>query len=156
LSNPYAAIDREPIWAALMAKLKSGLGTQIQTIGRRHISPPELSAAMQPAVFVIQVRETKTSTPRGLPGKLILQGFIFVYCATSGASEIAGQESNLAATQLNALKKAIDDAIAPDQASGIQSLGGLVSHCWIDGDTDEDPGIFGQQAMAVIPVNILC
>jgi hypothetical protein len=57
----------------------------------------------------------------------------------SAANEIPGQETHLAATDLNALKKLVDNALLPDNTDGACTLGGLVSHCWVEGDTQEDP-----------------
>jgi hypothetical protein len=155
MSSQYTAVDREPIWVALLALLRTSLGSQVKTIGRKHMMPPDLEPSMQPALFVIQTGEHKTSAPRGLSGKLTLTGYLFLYLVAPSAIEQPGAETQLAATQLNALKKAIDTALAPDEVTGAQTLGGLVSHCWIEGESGEDPGVYGDQAMAVIPINIL-
>jgi hypothetical protein len=80
--------------------------------------PPDLSIAQQPAVFVVQKQETKDPRPRGLTGKLTLHGFIWIYVYESAANELPGQETHLAATDLNALIKAIDDALVPDTTDG--------------------------------------
>jgi hypothetical protein len=149
------SIDREAIWVKLYQVIKTSLGSSVVTCGRKHVMPPDLSVAQQPAVFVIQKQESKDPRPRGLTGKLTLHGFIWIYVYESAANEVPGQETHLAATDLNALIKAIDDALAPDTTDGACTLGGLVSHCWVEGETDQDPGIFGQQAMALIPVHIL-
>jgi hypothetical protein len=62
---------------------------------------------------------------------------------------------------MNTLLGAVDDALAPDgpkqpwNPQNVQTLGGLVEHCWTEGDTDKDPGISTNQGFAVIPVYIL-
>ena len=43
----------------------------------------------------------------------------------------AEKEANLAA---------IDAALAPSALTGLQTLGGLVSHCWIEGKLMKDAG----------------
>jgi hypothetical protein len=152
----YAAVDCEPIEVALLALLKANLPKDMfQTIGRQHVPSAELSAAQQPALFSVIVEESKASAPRGLTGKLILHGVLIVYFQRSGASEIPGQETTLGATQLNVLKKAIANALAPLEATGLQTLGGLVSHCWIEGDTKQDPGIWAAQGTFIVPIHIL-
>ena len=126
------------------------------SMGRKHKPPPDLSSAEQPAMFLIQVKETHVPKPRGVPTKLALHGFIIVYLEAPVADEPIGQETVLAATQLNNLFTAIDAAFLPDNAlNGVFTLGGMFSHCWIEGDTDQDPGIFGSQAAAILPVHIL-
>ena len=149
------SIDREAIYVALFNLLQTQLSNSFVTIGRRHIMPPDLSPAQQPALFVCGVGESKDPKPRGTPGKLTLDAMLFVYAYDSALNEEPGQEQQLAATQINQLLAAIEDALAPTGPTGVQSLGGLVSHCWIDGKTDIDPGILSQQAVAFIPVHIL-
>ena len=159
------SIDREAIYVALFNLLKNKLNGLFVTIGRRHVMPPDLSPSQQPALFVCGVRESSDPRPRGTTGKLKLTAVLFLYCYESALNDTPGDEQTLAATQINQLLKAIDDALAPTLSfadgvdrpdpNGVQTLGGLVSHCWTEGDTEIDPGIFGQQAAAVIPVNIL-
>lgn len=160
----YKAIDREPIWAALaalFAPLAIANGGIFQTIGRQHVRPPTLTDDQQPALFVVQQRETTKPGPRGLPGKVTLTGFLVVYfVAPMPLLEPTGAETILGSTMLNAFLLAINQAIAPTSLDPqtmqpVQTLGGLVSHCWIEGDTDMDTGVFTQQGAAIVPVKIL-
>ncbi len=155
--NPYASVDREAIWAALYNWMVAQVGNQFVSIGRKHVPPPDLVPAAQPALFVVQVKETHVpQKPPGVPTKLILHGFFIVYCAAPAADEDIGAETVLAATTLNGLFLAIDNAMQPDNpVTGKFTLGGLVTHCWLEGDTDMDPGIFGDQAAAILSVHIL-
>ena len=154
---PYTSVDREAIWVALFQWMVQQVGSLFVSIGRRHVPPPDLVTAAQPALFVVQVKESHLpNKPPGAPTKLVLHGFLIVYCGAPVADEEIGQETVLAATTLNALLLAIDTALQPDNFSkGKFTLGGLVEHCWIDGDTDMDPGIFGDQAAAILNVHIL-
>lgn len=131
-------------------------GAGFVSVGRQHIMPPALPISEQPALFVIGVKERRNPKPRGIPTKLTLLGYLIIYAPAPIASEDIGSETELGATTLNRLFQAIDQAMLPDDpSSGCFTLGGLVSHCWIDEDTDMDPGIFGSQAAAIMPVNIL-
>jgi hypothetical protein len=152
---PYESVDREAVWAALFAWLEAKVGANFVTIGRRHVPPPDLTPIMQPALFMVQVKETHKPKPRGVPTQLMLHGFLILYAPAPVANQLPGAETVLAATTLNNLFKAIDDALQPDTMDGYFSLGGMVSHCWIEGDTDMDPGIFGPQAAAILPLHIL-
>jgi hypothetical protein len=154
---PYITINRELIWLALFARLKASLGSQAVTVGRRHIQPPTLTPELQPAVFLVQVRETHAPNPKGTPGKLTLSGFIIVYLqAPAVLLDDIGAETVVGATPLNALLQAVDQAMLPDDVlSGRNTLGGLVDHCWLEGDTDMDDGIYSQQAAAILPVKIM-
>jgi hypothetical protein len=155
--NAYNAVDREPVWAALFALLKR-IPNQLFTItSRQHTQPPTLAPEMQPGLFLIQARETRTPRPAGFPVKITLNGFLVVYFQSPQplVDEI-GAETMVGATQLNALLAAIDTALIPDNvATGKLTLGGMVEHCWIEGDIDMDTGIYGQQGAAILPIKML-
>lgn len=148
-------IDREAIWVALQQRLADSLGNKVHTLGRQHVRPPALSPEQQPACFVVEVRENRNPRPSGVGGKITLNGFLILYFQCP-QFEDAGAESQLGATVLNGLLLAIDQALLPDSLSqGTLTLGGLVQHCWIDGDVDYDPGIMSQQGAAILPIRIL-
>jgi hypothetical protein len=154
----FTPVDREAIYVGLFNWLQNALQGSpptFTTMGRRHIMPPALTAAQQPALFVCGIGEEKDPHPRGTTGKITLTAMLFLYDYESGINEPPGEETSLVATRINAFLAAIDAAIAPPDCRGVQTLGGLVNHCWIDGRTDIDPGLFGQQAAAIIPVKLL-
>lgn len=163
------SVDREAIYAALFARFQTKLltanGGPFVTVGRRHRMPPkELTAVEQPALFVCAVQENRNPRPGGTGGKLTLRAMLFVYAFQQPTNESAGAETQLAESEMHTLLKAIDDALAPDTAASpfawapqsAQTLGGLAAHVWIEGDSDIDPAIFGPQAVAVVPLQILC
>jgi hypothetical protein len=87
---------------------------------------------------------------------LILHGLIYVYAWNPAPVEDIGKEQVLGETVMNGLLEAIDGAFLPDDPNtGKFTLGGLVTHCWIEGKTFIDPGIFGSLLGALIPVHIL-
>lgn len=149
--------DYEPIWVALFALLKLHLADVCVTMGRQHVRPPMLPLESQPAMFLPQARETYTGRPSGTGGKVTLSGFIILYFqAPLPLLEDIGAETELGATTLNALMRCIRKALKPDDfAKQTLTLGGLVQHCWIEGDVDQDPGIQSQQGAAVVPIKIL-
>lgn len=153
----YSGVDREAIWAALFALLQAKVGASYVTFGRHHVQPPTLPEELQPALFLVQMRETRAPRPVGTPVKLTLSGYIILYVQTPAPllDEI-GSETVLGATLLNTMFQGIDDALQPDDpTTGKLTLGGLVSHCWIEGDVDMDPGIYTQQGAAIIPIKML-
>lgn len=154
-NSNYAGVDREATWAALFAYFKTNL-TGFVTIGRKHVKPPELAIDAQPAFFLVQMRERRGGMKRGLPNPLTLYGFIILYVAAPALMEVPGQEEQLAATTLNGFFKQIDDLMKPDNpGTGKFTIGGLVEECSIEGEVDQDPGIFGSQAAAILPVRIV-
>ncbi|MDP9039837.1 MAG: hypothetical protein M3O02_11295 [Acidobacteriota bacterium] len=151
----YAGIDREALWSALFAHFQASL-TGFATMGRRHIQPPHLPQDSQPAFFLVQVREKRGGTMRGTPNRLTLHGFIILYTPAPVTDEVPGTEQQLAATTLNGFFKQIDDALKPDSRdTGKFTLGGLVTECAIEGEVDQDPGLFTSQAAAILPIYML-
>jgi hypothetical protein len=131
-------------------------GAGVVSIGRKHKQPPALGMAEQPALFVVQIMQNYAPKPYpGVPTRIALRGYLILYLVSDAPTEDIGAEQLLAATQMNAIYKAIDTALLPDNLDGKFTIGGLVEHCWIEGDTREDPGILGNQAAAILPLHIL-
>jgi hypothetical protein len=61
-------------------------------------------------------------------------------------------------TILNPLLDALEAALAPAPTTGIQHLGlpEMVQHAYIAGKVETDEGILGDQAVAIVPVEVLC
>jgi hypothetical protein len=170
----YKPVNREAIFAGLFAWLQSQLAADapaltatcealgitaygFASMGRKHVAPPDLSVADQPALFQVAAKEVHI--PQKVPGagsKLVLRGFLIGYVFDDSPDEDIGQESVLAESTVNNLLTLIDAAFSPDNmTTGKFTIGGLVTHCWIEGDTDLDPGIFGPQCAFILPLNIL-
>jgi hypothetical protein len=152
----YSTPDHEPIWVALLALLRTIPNALFVTTSRQHVQPPALSAEQQPALFVIDARETR-SQKSGFPAKTMLSGFLVVYFqAPPPLIDDVGAETVVGGTLLNALLLAIDTAMRPDNIlTGKLTLGGLVEHCWIEGELDKDTGIYTPQGAALLPLKIL-
>jgi hypothetical protein len=131
-------------------------GAGFVSMGRKLKPPPDLGVAEQPAFFLVEGQEEHKPRPRGVPTQLLMHGFIIFYFQAPVVDEDIGQETVLAATQMNQMLLAIDSALEPDNPiAGVFTLGGTVSHCWIEGKTTKNPGTFGPQAFAMIPIHIL-
>ena len=154
--SQYDPIDTEPIWKALFTRAQA-LKPLFKTVGRQHVRPPDLPASMQPALFLVQARETYAQHPVvGAPLKLTLSGFLIVYFQAPMPMKAGiGAEAKVGSTELNALLLAVRGMFKPDSPSGRMTLGGLANHCWLEGDADMDPGIYSQQGAAILPVKIL-
>jgi hypothetical protein len=146
--------NRESIYQALLAKLKTA--ADFKTVGRKAVLPPELQPEQMPALFLVQTRQAADPHPRGLPARWTLECDLLLYVHNLNATqEATGEEAVVPATQLNYLLDALEAAVAPEPASGVQTLGGLVSHCWIEGEVQIEEGLLSPQAMAVVPIKIL-
>ena len=138
-------VSRETIYAALFA-LVSGAAPFV-TASRRFRLITDMQPSELPALFQQRSGE-ETQQTRGIPPKYVMRVDLAIYSFnpdTKGA----------ATPQLNALLDAVEAALRPNPATGIQSLGGLVSHCFISGKTEIFEGELGNRAAAVIPVEIV-
>lgn len=139
-------MTREPIYEALFNLLSSIPG--LQTTSRRLLHWSDVPAAAQPALFQAEGPE-KQEPKKGFPAKVTLRCDIYLYVNTG---------NDLIVTPgpiINPLMDAIEAAIAPSPVTGFQTLGGTVSHCWIEGEVVTDEGVLGAQAIKIIPVFIL-
>jgi len=140
-------IDREAIYSAFFAWLQANVtpGT-FNTVGRRLLPVDQVYPPMQPALFQQQTYET-VEQRRGVPPKwkLYLDLYVYTYSADPATTP---------AIALNQAMNAIDAALAPPPGLDVQTLGGLVSHAWISGHLPTDELVLGEQAIAVMPVEI--
>ena len=142
-------IAREPIYAALFARAAGAAGFVTADRRRRHWD--EVAPAEQPALFMSQHGETAQIKALGAPPVWTLRAELYLYAHAS--------DPYLApAMVLNPLIDAVEAALAPVPATGVQDLGlpQFVQHAYIAGKVETDEGTLGDQAVAVIPVEILC
>ena len=142
-------ISREPIYAALFARV-AGAARFVTTARKlRHWS--DVTAAEQPALFMRQKHEVAAVAVTGAPVVWTLVVELHVY-AHPGDPYIAP------AAVLNPLLDAVEGALAPSAVTGIQDLGmpAMVQHAYIAGKVEITEGVLRDQAVAVIPVEILC
>jgi hypothetical protein len=137
---------RETILAALFQRLSAIPG--FQTASRRLKHWTDVAPAEQPALFQVQKGETWTAR-QGLPPARRLSVELFVYVST--AADPATAPSQV----MNPLIDAIEAALAPDPGLLDQTLGGLVDHARIAGRIESDEGLLGDQAVAIVPIDIL-
>lgn len=134
---------RESIYAALFALLA---GTaQYRTTSRRLLHWNDVGAGAQPALFMAQRNEVPR-TVRGQPTEWTLNVDVYIYCRTDGGLDPG--------PIINPLIDAIEGALAPNQIDNVQTLGGLVHWCRIEGAIETDEGTLGDQSVAIIPVSI--
>lgn len=142
-------MERETLYAALFA-LAQGLnwGSPAQSFAytaRRMRLADDLPAV--PALCQAEHDETIIATP-GLEPKRILGAAWMIHHRVTGPDALG------AATN-NAILGAIETALAPDDATGCCTLGGLVQHCWLEGEVFKDPGDLDGQALLIAPIRVL-
>lgn len=143
-------IPRETIYEALFQLVAAS--ASFTTASRKLVHWSDLGPEEHPAIFQRQLDEDRISQ-RGVPPKVHLRVELYVYVHT------LSQQLNptvVPSQLLNPLMDAIDAALAvDDKSNNVLTLGGLVSHCWIDGKTENFEGMIGDQAVSIIPISIL-
>lgn len=140
------ATTREQAYAALFALVTSVTGAV--TTDRRLKHWDDVMPEKQPALFQVEHGENWRQK-RGLPAIVGLRAELFLYCNRGMDDTI------VPSTQINAMVEAVAAALAPDPVTGVNTLGGLVHHCWITGQPAFAEGTMGPQSVVVIPVDIL-
>lgn len=142
-------IIREAIYDALWE-----LGTsaaRFATANRRLRHWADVAPAEQPALFLSEKGGQAAVKKLGTPIVWTLYAEFYLYAHSS--------DPDLApATILNPLLDALEAALAPSPTTGIQNLGlpQMVQHAYITGKVQTDEGVLGDQAIAIVPVEILC
>ena len=142
-------IIREAIYAALWT-LGSGAGS-FASANRRLRHWADVAPAEQPALFMSEKGGHAQVKKLGAPIVWTLYADFYIYVHSSDPYAAP-------ATIINPLLDALERALAPSPATGIQNLGlpQMVQHAYIAGKIETDEGVLGDQAIAVIPVEILC
>ena len=163
----------KPIMDALLALIQNSCGTLFQTYGRRMVMWEQLDQTLngqrivQPALYLFDgmiVPEsgiiTYEHTVRKVPNKREIQRAIVIYAKIPGGGTPQGIDLvTPGGDVLYPLIEAVEAALEPSQSDpfGAQTLGGLVSHVWLQGKGytfagDIDPN---GQGMAILPVKIM-
>lgn len=140
-----ANFTRETYYAALFALLTTSPG--LKTVDRRVPLLENMDAAKLPGLFMA-VGKQETRQQRGLPPIHVLGAEVFLYAANPDRTISAD-------IVLNGLIDAVEAVLKPDPSTNVFTLGGLVSHCWIDADTEVFSGALGERAAAIVPIKML-
>lgn len=160
---------------ALLAYLRAQCGTTFLYYSRRFITWEQMlqnitagkPVIRQPALFLFDGVGLGGGTDqfdprgRGSPGVVTLSKTIVIYATLPGGGSPAGPSGLVPGGEVfNPLIEAVEEAMAtPDSASqNCLTIGGLVSHCWLEGngmmmtgEIDETAG----QGMLTLPVKIM-
>ena len=141
-------IAREAIYAALWSLAAEAANFATASRRLRHWS--DVGPAEQPALFMSEKGGIAKIKALGAPVVWTLYADLYLYAHSSDPYLPP-------ATILNPLLDAIEAALVPAPISGIQDLGlpAMVQHAYISGRIETDEGLLGDQAIAIIPVEIL-
>lgn len=117
------------------------------SVSRRLKLWSDVPKSQRPALFVAEHREQQSHQNEGLPAKTTLAVDLFIYIDS-------GDKNTIPAIALNTILDALEAALRPANGSR-QTLGGLVSHCRIDGAVLKDPGDLDGDGLLWVPLKIL-
>lgn len=138
-------MNREPIYAALFARLSSIAGLKTTSRILRHWN--DVPSEQQPALFMSQAGET-ASTITGEPQKWLLMVDLYVYVQTDGITPPG--------TVMNPILDAIEAVFQLHPITGKHTLDAPgVEWARIEGTIQTDEGTLGNQAVCIVPVQIL-
>jgi hypothetical protein len=141
-------IAREAIYTALWALAAEAENFATASRRLRHWS--DVGPTEQPALFMSEKGSRAQIKALGAPVVWTLYADLFLYAHSSDPYLPP-------ASLLNPLLDAIEAALAPAPATGIQDLGlpAMVQHAYIAGRIETDEGVLGDQAIAIVPIEIL-
>lgn len=142
-------IIRESIYTALWELGASA--ARFTSANRRLRHWADVSPAEQPALFMSEKGGHAAVKKLGAP-------IVWTLCADFLVYVHSGDPYLAPAIILNPLLDALEAALSPSPVTGIQNLGlpQMVQHAYIAGKVQTDEGVLGDQAIAIVPIEILC
>lgn len=138
-------MQRESIYSALFTRLSGIAGLKTKSRILKHWN--DVSPELRPALFMSQSTETPI-TNTGEASKWLLSIDVYVYVATDG--------TNPPGTVLNPILDAIEAIFPLHPITGKHTLDAPgVEWARIEGAIQTDEGTLGNQAVAIVPIQIL-
>jgi hypothetical protein len=138
--------NREKIYDALLSL--SYKVTSAKTRSRKLKIYSDVPPSECPSIFQNQTGETVTQTARGIPAIRTLKVDWYVYLNDNG------DRNTPPSVALNNILTEIDLALVADATTGVNTLGGIVSHCWIEGEVRIVEALLNDYTIAIIPIHI--
>lgn len=153
--------DRNPIVDAVEA-LVAGIvwpasspnagQTIFKVVSQRMRLPDEVDAdAQMPALYIADHGETYNPQGERLPPSTTINYGLYIY--TSFGRDPQTVPSRLMNTILDQIDRAFK--AARDPVTEACTLGGLVSHAWVEGEVVKVPGELDGIGLAIVPVKVL-
>lgn len=147
-------MNREAIYQSVFqffAALTVGGSPAFKVATRKLQTWDQAPAEDSPQLAMSQVSETAEKR-KGFPTKWVFNIRLFMYVKTQANNDLTVVPSQL----INPLIDALELALKPDDISNDAcTLGGLVSHCAINGTILIFEGTQGDDAVAILPIQIL-
>lgn len=110
----------------------------------------DVREADMPAIFQAKGAEQIEGSQAGLDAKKLYRYDLYLYATVERGDDNEATPHSV----MNGLLDALELALAPSPVTGQQTLGGLVTHCYINGTIETDEGALGDIAVAIVPIEI--
>ncbi len=108
----------------------------------------DVPVEQRPAMYMCQKPDAYKRTDR-VPAIVTLSVDLFIYTYTPPGDDY------VPSTAMNNILDAVDALLKPNAWEQEQTLGGLVTHCWIEGEIVISPRDLDNDGLAVVPIKIL-
>jgi hypothetical protein len=139
---------------ALFAKLSAATfstaingSTTWTTTSRRLKLWADVPKTSRPYMCMTEHHESQVFRKENTPGYITMLVDVFVYINSEDMNTVPS-------IILNTILDALDASIAPGPGEQRQTLGGLVSHCRVDGPVLKDPGDIDGDGLLIYPIKI--
>lgn len=150
------SVQRQPIYDALYALVQKTMLTvplpngseKIPSFSNRFTHWSQVSVAQMPAVNMQQYEEEADQVNNMGLTRWRSTVNVWIYFNASNPQALPDQT-------YNAVLDALETALKPSPTTGRQSLGGLVTHTWIDGKVPYSDGALDHKAVILVQIKIL-
>lgn len=117
-------------------------------VSRRFKTPDQVSVNQTPSLYILQ-GPISNIRRGGVPNMQTISLWLFIYTNPEPTDVLPSTTLNNAVTAVNAI---LVNPLFPLQE---QTLNGLVSNCWVDGEIIYDSGEVQPPGLAVMPLKVL-
>jgi hypothetical protein len=121
--------------------------TSFVTVSRRLVHWSGVSKYQRPAAFLTVHTETPIYRNEQVPAYQKISMRVFIYIDAS-------DDTSIPDVDVDTILDGIDSALQPIGGQPKQTLGGIVSHCRIEGDIIRDPGDMDGDGIIIVPLAV--
>jgi hypothetical protein len=132
----------------IFARSVGGVKT-FKSISRRLVLWADCPKGERPALYITDHNESTQYKQENNPGLTTMRVDLYIYIDSSDMNSVPS-------TDINTILDAVETALAPMKGmEQKQTLGGLVSHCRIEGEVLKDPGDLDGDGLLMIPISVM-
>jgi hypothetical protein len=143
-------ISRKTVTAALWSVLEAAYPWAFAD--QRAMVPDDVMSFAQPAMFLTKIKEGVTQSNGNMAmTSHTLHYAVIIFVRASGTVDLPTATTEML---IDDILDAIDNALAAPRIGEAQTLGGLVSNAWLEGEVLIDPPALFEQAAIFLPISV--